>query len=106
MVSPRTTTWPSKDLVRPSTSMAISDDGGRMSEVRGRRSDVGGQISGDGGAFADLARRPVPASGCVLSIISWPPSRARWKRADEEGRKAGLLNCHLRPVVRPPSSVV
>src|SRR6266478_2702560 len=91
MVSPRTTTRPSNDLVKPSTSMAISEDGGRMS-------DVGGPVSEDaegGGGSADAITRPVPVSDCVLAIISWPPSRAKWKRADEAGRKEGLLNCHL-----------
>src|SRR5215467_2623044 len=109
MVRPRTTTWPSKDLVRPSTSIAISDDGGRLTEDGGRRSEVGGQVSEDGGAgggAADSISRPVPVSDCVLAIISWPPSQARWKRADEEGRKAGFLNRHLPSVLRHLASVV
>src|SRR5260370_17913533 len=92
MVSPRTTTRPSNDLVKPSTSMAISEDGGRMS-------DVGGPISEDaeerGGSAVSVARPvpvPVPVSDWVLAVISWPPSRAKWKQADEEGRKEGFLN--------------
>src|SRR5258708_7021552 len=91
MVSPRTTTRPSNDLVKPSTSMAISEDAARIS-------DVGGPISEDAeerGGSADAVTRPVPVSDCVPAVISWPPSRAKWKRADEAGRKEGLLNRHL-----------
>src|SRR5262249_10881005 len=104
----RTTTRPSKDLVRPSTSMATSDVGGPMSEDGGRMSDDGGDASGpteERGGFADSAGRPVPASDCMLSIISWPPS-AKWRRPDEEGRKAGLLNFRLPSVLRHLASVV
>src|SRR6266481_3484964 len=96
MVSPRTTTRPSNDLVKPSTSMAISDD-------RGRMSDVGGPISEDAEercGSVDSIARPVPVSDCVLAIISWPPSRAKWKRADEVGRKEGLLNYHRPSALR------
>src|SRR5712675_1471383 len=88
VVSPRTTTRPSNDLVKPSTSMAISEDAAPMS-------DVGGPISEDAeerGGSADAITRPVPVSDCVPAIISWPPSRAKWKKADEGGRKEGLLN--------------
>src|SRR6266446_5977208 len=101
MVSPRTTTRPSNDLVKPSTSMAISEDGGRVSDVEGQISEDGEE----GGGSADSIG-PVSVSDRVLAIISWPPSRAKWKRADEGGRKAGLLNRRLPSVLRHLASVL
>src|SRR5260370_7616446 len=99
MVSPRTTTRPSNDLVKPSTSMAISEDGGRMS-------DVGGLISEDAEERGGSVSRPVPVSDRALSIISWPPSQAKSKRADAEERKAGLSKRHLPSALRHLASVV
>src|SRR5258708_3973404 len=99
MVSPRTTTRPSNDLVKPSTSMAISEDGGRMSEV-------GGLISEDAEERGGSVSRPVPVSYRALSLISLPPSQAKSKRADEEERKAGLSKRHLPSALRHLASVV
>src|SRR5262252_1979220 len=87
MESPRTTTRPSKDFVRPSASMAMSENRGLMSED-----------AGAGGGCAPSARRCVLVSGCVLCVISWPPGPVDGGRIFEDRKAAGepsSVLCHL-----------